>query len=99
MVQGEPAPPECAGDKTAAGGAWHAWPAAAFHRNEVTVPPDDFRERVTLLEARMDRLQRNQDSDVVHLGAELRQLRQRVEQQVDALDRRLARLERNEPGT
>lgn len=55
---------------------------------------EDDRERIALLEARVERQRRGFEAELDRLATDLRQLRDRVEVQVEALDRRLARVER-----
>lgn len=55
---------------------------------------DDVEERLATLEAGLSRQRRDTDAALDRLAAELRQLRERVEVQIEALDRRLTRVER-----
>lgn len=55
---------------------------------------EDHEERLTLLEAGLDRQRRETDAALDRLVADLRALRERVEVQLAALDARLRRVER-----
>lgn len=55
---------------------------------------EEDRERIALLEARVERQRRGFESELDRLAKDVRELRERVEIQLAALDRRIARLER-----
>lgn len=55
---------------------------------------EDHEERLTLLEAGLDRQRRETDAALDRLVADLRALRERVEVQLAALDAKLRRVER-----
>lgn len=55
---------------------------------------DDVEERLAVLEAGLARERRDVDAALDRLAVELRQVRERCELQIEALSRRLARLER-----